>query len=351
MGKPFSKELDLIEDTYRWATDQDVSQLKKLADDRDSPVLIVGSGGSLSACYFAVYLLQNLGIMAKAVTPLELYYSRNALAGSRVLFISASGKNSDILFALSQAIEYNPRSITTVCMRHRTPLARLASGYSISETIEYKLPSGKDGFLATNSLVAYFAILRQAFDLKDSPLDLSHSISFEMQVKEFLDQITPFHTLTVLYGGWGHPVAIDLESKFTEAALGNVQIADYRNFAHGRHHWFAKRAEQSAILALVTPEEELIASKTLSILPASILKLKVATKEVASLGSIDLLIKIFVIVNVAGQQLDIDPGRPGVPEFGRRLYNLKYSSLFEKKKIHSLQSRRSTKKPLLTRSQ
>src|SRR5260370_29648479 len=31
--------------------------------------------------------------------------------------------------------------------------------------------------------------------------------------------------------------AWDLESKFSEAALGSIQVADYRNFAHGRHHW------------------------------------------------------------------------------------------------------------------
>ena len=46
----------------------------------------------------------------------------------------------------------------------------------------------------------------------------------------------------VLHGPSTRSAAVDLESKFTEAALGNVQLADFRNFAHGRHHWLAKKA-------------------------------------------------------------------------------------------------------------
>ena len=60
-------------------------------------------------------------------------------------------------------------------------------------------------------------------------------------------------TILVLYGAEGRIGAIDLESKFTEAALGNLHIADYRNFAHGRHHWLAKRGTSSGVLALVAP--------------------------------------------------------------------------------------------------
>ena len=43
-------------------------------------------------------------------------------------------------------------------------------------------------------------------------------------------------TLVVLHGPDTRSAAVDLESKFVEAALGDIQTADYRNFAHGRHH-------------------------------------------------------------------------------------------------------------------
>ena len=64
----------------------------------DPALYIVGSGGSLSVCHYIAALYQSHGMMAKAVTPLELYYSRQALRNSNVLFISATGKNTDSLF-------------------------------------------------------------------------------------------------------------------------------------------------------------------------------------------------------------------------------------------------------------
>ena len=57
-------------------------------------------------------------------------------------------------------------------------------------------------------------------------------------------------TTLVLHGPSTRIGAVDLESKFTEAALGHLQLADYRNFAHGRHNWLAKRGETSSVLFL-----------------------------------------------------------------------------------------------------
>ena len=54
---------------------------------------------------------------------------------------------------------------------------------------------------------------------------------------------------------------------FTEAALGHVQLADYRQFAHGRHHWLAKRGDSSAVIALGTEADATIMDKTLRLLP------------------------------------------------------------------------------------
>ena len=329
MGKPFSQELEHIYQTHAWATDQDISALQELTIDRQTPIIVVGSGGSLSACYLAVYLLQRFGIFAKAITPLELYYSREMLGQSRIIFISASGKNTDILFSFKSAIEENPVSILTICMRKGAPLTELANKYSISKGLEYSIPTGKDGFLATNSLIAYFVMLLKA--LHQNALDIPIKITQKdlLAINEFTETLDDNSSTTILYAGWGHPTAIDIESKFTEAALGNINLADYRNFAHGRHHWFAKRRKNSSIIALVTPTEELIATKTLSLIPSSVPRLILRSKDKSPGASLDLLIKSFWLIESVGRKRDIDPGKPGVPEFGRKLYNLKYSSLLK----------------------
>src|SRR5262249_39580512 len=78
------------------------------------------------------------------------------------------------------------------------------------------------------------------------------------------------NTTLVLHGSTTRVGAIDLESKFTEAAVGNLQIADYRNFAHGRHHWLAKRASESAVLVFVSEADQALAERTLALIPQEI---------------------------------------------------------------------------------
>jgi hypothetical protein len=120
----------------------------------------------------------------------------------------------------------------------------------------------------------------------------------------------------------GQPAALDLESKFTEAALGSIQMADYRNFAHGRHHWLAKRGTTTAVLALVTNDDRDIADKTLRLIPSDIPVARIDIPHGGIPASLAALANVLYIVSLAGKARDIDPGRPGVPLFGRKIYNL-----------------------------
>jgi hydroxymethylpyrimidine pyrophosphatase-like HAD family hydrolase/DNA-binding MurR/RpiR family transcriptional regulator len=326
MGKPFKKELEKVFDVYDWASSQPTEHIRKFFTEKSSDgFYAVGSGGSLSACYYAAALMQDYGIISKAITPLEVYYAKKTLRNSNLLFISASGKNNDILFGLKNAIQCEPSSIGSICMRKGSPLAKLSQQYSSTEMFEFAIPTGKDGFLATNSLVAFFTLLYKSLGSSSKEV-LKLDNRFPKLLDEFFDKISPEHTFTVLYGGWGHPVAIDIESKFTEAALAPVLLSDYRNFGHGRHHWFAKR-KKSAIVALVTPHEKELAQKTLALLPKNIPVLVISSNHASALASIELLMKSLYVTDRMGEVQGIDPGRPGVPGFGSKMYNLRYATL------------------------
>ncbi|MGE0567418.1 MAG: HAD hydrolase family protein [Bacteroidia bacterium] len=331
MGKPFKKEIEESYSTVNWALDQDTSLIQdRIFKNVTKPLFIVGSGGSLSACHFAASVYQNLGCIAKAITPLELYYARFSLKNSKVLFISSSGRNNDILFAFKVALQNHADSITTICMRKDAPLTKLANSYSVSEGFEFDIPTRKDGFLATNSLTAFFTILGKAAGVVDSDNQKwKIKDDFKKDISNFVQMLKFDSTVTVLYGGWSTAIAYDFESKFTEAALGSVLLADYRNFGHGRHHWFAKRKENSAIIALVTPEEKQIAEKTLGLIPSNIPRLFLSSEKSGANCSIDLLVKAYHVVNAVGENIKIDPGRPGVPAFGSKLYHLRYSSFYK----------------------
>lgn len=324
MGKPFKSEMDRIQGTIHWAEKQDVSSLSKFlfGDNKQTPLVCIGSGGSLSACHYAAMLSrQRNGVVAVAMTPLQLMYSgREIIRGSKLLFLSASGKNKDILNAIKYGVKYNEAGMMSLTLRKGNPTEELLQQHPKVQRWCEDIPTDKDGFLATNSLVATFTLLCKAavgskFKVQSSkPLNLEPS------------NLEPLNFL-VLFGALGEPVAWDIESKLTEAALGSALLSDYRNFGHGRHHWFAKNKNNSCIIALVTSVEKELADKTLACMPTDVPVIYIETELDTPQASIDLLLKVFGFVNALGEARGIDPGRPGVPSYGRLLYNLDYFKL------------------------
>lgn len=341
MGKPFSQELQKINETYKWALQIPIKNINEIyAILCEKPLFIVGSGGSSSACSLFSLHHQNQGLIASDITPLELQYAKKAVnKDSNVVFISASGKNSDILFAFDTAIALEPNSILSICLQKNSELSKKSSNFSLSKILELENPSGKDGFLATNSLIAYFTIISRIYGHNFSLQNLVPDQSFFNNLSNFSNLLHEEFTITVLYAGWGKPVALDIESKFSESGIGNILVSDYRNFGHGRHNWFDKKKKQSAIVALVSDEEKDIARKTLELLPNDIPILIIDSNLKFADASLELLAKSLFLVEKVGILKKIDPGRPGVPSYGSKLYKLRYSKLYNEKSNISAKAR------------
>ena len=329
MGKPFKGELKKLSETILWAEQQDVTRLARFLfnENKQIPLVCIGSGGSFSACHYAAQLYQQFnGVLALAMTPLQLMFAgHNIIRSSKLLFLSASGKNKDILNAIKYGVKYNETGMMSLTLRKNNPTERLLERYPKVERWCENIPSEKDGFLATNSLLATFTLLCKAACAtmsQDSKFKLS-----DMQLETFNLNLSIIQNFIVLYGAKGEPVAWDIESKLTEAALGSALLSDYRNFGHGRHHWFDKRSENSCIIALVTPIDRELAYKTIRCLPKSVPAIYIETELDGPQASIDLLLKAFRFINDLGEARSIDPGKPGVPEYGRILYNLNYFKL------------------------
>ena len=109
-----------------------------------------------------------------------------------------------------------------------------------------------------------------------------------------------------------------------------IMLSDYRHFAHGRHQWFDKR-KQSAIIAFTSRSDEKLAHKTLSLLPSEIPRIILHSEELNHSGAIHLLIKSMQIIRHYGKKQGIDPGRPGVPDYGSKIYHLRYDRLISDK--------------------
>ena len=177
-------------------------------------------------------------------------------------------------------------------------------------------PTQRDGFLATGSILQIATLLLRAYLGNPAlPPRLPPPIS-EPSPREEVLVLTP-PSLSC--------VAADLEVRLVESGLASVQVADFRDFAHGRHTGFARRLDRTTVIMLSDPESEALAEGTSSALPS-----RADVRRWRGEGSweqavIELLVRSMRAVGETGERVGLDVGRPSVPSFGRRLYRLPLS--------------------------
>lgn len=335
MARVYAKEMAKLAETFLWASTTSIKPLRRAVHDSSlSPLRAIGSGGSLTSAYALTSLHRRYtGQAAFVATPLVGAFESLSPSVTNWL-LSAGGSNTDIMAIARALIQSEPRQLSVLCGGEASPLAKLCRQHPYVDLHICSPPTGKDGFLATNSLLASVAALTRAYvsefgsdtDWRDvvdclEPL-ISDSAAPLESWRTATNCLRERSTVLVLYGPSTRIGAIDLESKFTEAALGHVQLADYRNFAHGRHHWLAKRGESSSVLAFVTDEDQAIADRTLDLIPEDVPQAHIAIEGGRNAAGLGSLVAALRITGWVGLLRKIDPGRPGVPEFGRKLYRL-----------------------------
>src|SRR5262245_23965106 len=163
LGKPYASELNALKETYGYSLALPVDSLAAfLRSGAALPLVSVGSGGSLTSAHLAALLHTHYtGKLAKAMTPLELVSSPVNLRDLAVLVVTAGGRNPDILGGFERVARREPKLLGVLCARKDTPLAQTAGSRAFVH--EFELPAGKDGFLATNTLLATGILLARAY--------------------------------------------------------------------------------------------------------------------------------------------------------------------------------------------
>lgn len=327
----YERELAALPATYREACAWDAESLVRLVATLATQGLrVVGSGGSYSlAAYCARLHTYTTRQAAFAVTPLDVVQTPY-LHATGVLCLTASGRNKDIRAAFEAAALAETKPTGALCLTNDSPIKALSAHYTFTDVIEASLDIEADGFLAVNSLLAVCVLLARAYRLvaqHPDPLPdsfdslMAHVDSgkdFDVDVRRVLER----KTVSVLYSPTLAAAVTDLESRFVEGALGNLHAADWRNFGHGRHHWLAKRADETGIIALVGESDVSLARRTLATIPTEIPRVVVSFSGAPDIQAIGALTMALNIAGAAGDMIGIDPGRPGVPEFGRKVFGL-----------------------------
>lgn len=324
MGRPFEFELEKCEKTIQFANSVALEELPDtLSNHIGAPIILIGAGGSLTCAEFGRRLFEQKGCFCRTATPLEFISSTADYRGSSVLILSANGNNQDIMGALEIAIERETKNITAICTAKGSKMARIASRNPRVRAFEFPLTSGKDGYLASNSLLATCAILARSMTGETlNPEIVSDCVQTGRMGFDELVAQRKFKHCTILFEGWTSPAALDLESKLSEAGLLSSMLCDFRQFAHGRHNWMDKQSDQSAVVAFSTPVGHTLARATLSELPEEIPKWHHLASRNDACGGLESVLAVFGFVANVGKRAGIDPGRPNVPSYGSKLYRI-----------------------------
>ena len=314
------KELKELDETLEWAQS---SPIKEFADNIQEvgyfPFFSVGSGGSLTAASFWSLVHESItGFPSKYGTPLDLV-ALPSVQPYAVGLVSARGGNPDIVRALRIASRGESKGLITLTYAKSSNLIKESQRYRSAKVVSFEPPIKKDGFLATNSLVASLIHIYRAY---------CTAFGFEPKIvpkllEEVKWRINPnTSTYSILYAGWSIVAAKDIESKLVEAGIANVHLSDLRNFAHGRHHWLERHGGSTAIIALETPEWEQLFGNTLGLLPPTVEVVHLRASQEGPLGAVELVVDGLRLIGQIASLQGLDPGRPNVPEYGRKLYYL-----------------------------
>lgn len=321
--------------TWDIGRDASIEDLKEFTrKTADKPLYIVASGGSASVAILAAQAHELItGHMAKWITPFEFIQPNRKYEHCNVLLISASGNNTEILESYDHALEAlsSTAIIGIMCTStdnklidrvNKTPTNQQNI---IVQSLDNDPIITNGGFLATNTTFCMCLWLLRTHNIHTPTFyQLFRTTDvLRREVYKGLKDFNKVKTVIILYDRYTKMVAVDIETKLVESGLVNVQLADYRNFAHGRWNFIDKN-KHVGIIALNTYETMKLASDTLSFLPKSTPVYNMFIKAPGLHGGSALLAKSFFITDFFGKIRNVDPAKPKIPDFGRKIHHMKW---------------------------
>lgn len=297
--------------------------------------LAIGSGGSAVAAEYFVRCRDSLGLGPTSVaTPMQAVADHYSLNATQVWLFSAGGDNPDMSASAQAAVDRGCMELNLVTRNPGGTAAAIVTGFGGTVHV-LPVADDKDGYLATHSLLAMTVgmLLASALASREpvyspSPLEqiaakltASRDLGERRQRAKRWSGLRATDTVIIAADPLLRPVASLLDTSLWEASLCPVQTTDFRNLAHGRHAWFHHRRDETVLLALTGSTSRTAWSTIDAVLPARVRRTKI---DYGNCGRLDNLLGIIdglAVVEAIGEVLGIDPGKPGIGEFGRAMYN------------------------------
>jgi hypothetical protein len=327
--KSYYREIEKLSETWEAVSNTFFSGFEIGRDWIAGNIFCVGSGGAycLAKLWEMVHESNKFGL-AQTITPFEFLHKQSN--PDLVVLFSASGKNHDILQAFKVAISRNI-NVLVFTATEKSPLVRLARSNPLqAKAIFPEATIPKDGFLAVNSTIAVSCLILQ-FERyllgKNKTLVSPVQIAVEDHMKSMVDsQDISGKTVQIIVADWGAAAGFDLEARFAESGLAPCFLTDPRNFAHGRFIWLEKWSSNTLLVLFFSNCSKTYINKFLKIIPKEVSRISVYFQEDGIMGAIYCLTRSILMFAEFARSSGTDPGMPFVPEWGKKLHRLKYTS-------------------------
>jgi len=314
---PYERELEELPTTYQSALESDISPLREgLALAGEGPTLYVGTGGTTPLARLAAWCHEDaFGHTARAVTPLELLMGP-VLPRASVVFFSARAKHPDAIRVLQHLAKGQQRHAVVITHRRADELDHVLRG--AAAVVSLPPPAIPEGFLATNSVLSMATTVLRAFEGDEIlvPGDLMPAWHLPLP-RTSRRNIVALHTPSLA------AVASDVETRCHEIGVAAVQVSDLRNFAHGRHTGTARHAGDTSVILVSDQRDGDLAARTARVLPEEFEVLDWHHAGSHASATLCGLVGSMRLTAALGARCGVDPARPRVPAFGRKLYHLK----------------------------
>jgi len=330
-----------IHEELLWVAQQDVSLLTDFfRSDPHLPLVTCGMGGAKPAAHYLAMLYGAQGALAQAVTCYQLNaFSDEALRHSKVLISSSNGRNNDVKFVADRLKRLKHEHAANFTLfdnpdNHvKKVISQLPGAHSVNLYGQGHY-GNHHAFVDIDPVVSHFALIYKAVTGKTdfTELDFERQYTYTTNAGGAnVPGLGDMEHFVVLYGHYGQPVAIDMDSKLVESGFASLQFNDYRDFTHGRFCFVGNHMERgrTAIVMLVSPREKDMVEKyyrrladdpKYQVLPSDVPIITLTTAFDSPLASVDLLLqwtKLYLDISAAHGLKD--PYQPTCPNIDKRI--------------------------------
>lgn len=350
----FGRKLDELEHTLDLVMAHDHSALADaIRTSLARPVIAIGSGGSAVTAAYFTRCRETLGsAISRWTTPLDFVLGTEDVSGTDIWLFSAAADNPDFRAALFAARVRGASQIHVLTRRTDAPTTLGMSEIANLTVHVIPVASEKDSFLATHSLVGSVAALLVASNLASTDNVVDLTARFQGSAQEVLaptnrdrlfrlfSQLHRSDVLLIVADPQLAAISSLIETSAWEASLCPVQVTDFRNFAHGRHSWIHHRAADTLILSLFGHDSAKIWDSTRSLIPDGMRWVEIEFGNCGRLRTALGIVEGLVLIDAIGSAVGIDPGKPGIGDFGKSLYEQDSLDKLSQKLNSSLRQKR-----------